>query len=78
MQGVKRVDKVPVRTGQVINNKKVTDHYAIISTKTAAETDLAAFPAGERAVLELIARRLLCAVGIPCESDETAVEFVEH
>ena len=68
-------EAVPVRTGQVINNKKVTDHHAIIPTKTAAETDLSALPAGEQAVLELIARRLVCAVGIPCESDETAVEL---
>lgn len=68
-------ETVPVRTGQVINNKKVTDHHAIISTKTVAETDLAALPAGERAVLELIARRLVCAVGISSESDETAVEL---
>ena len=68
-------ETVPVRTDQVINNKKVTDHHAIIPTKTAAETDLSAFPAGERAVLELIARRLVCAVGISSESDETAVEL---
>ena len=68
-------ETVPVRTDQVINNKKVTDHHAIISTKTAAETNLSALPAGERAVLELIARRLVCAVGSPCESDETAVEL---
>lgn len=68
-------EAVPVRTDQVINNKKVTDHHAIIPTKTAAETDLSALPAGEQAVLELIARRLVCAVGIPSESDETAVEL---
>lgn len=68
-------ETVPVRTGQVINNKKVTDHHAIIPTKTMAEADLSALPAGERAVLELIARRLVCAVGIPCESDETTVEL---
>ena len=68
-------ETVPVRTGQVINNKKVTDHHAIIPTKTAAETDLSALPAGEQAVLELIARRLVCAVGIPSESDETAAEL---
>ena len=68
-------EAVPVRTDQVINNKKVTDHHAIIPTKTAAETDLSALPAGEQAVLELIARRLVCAVGISSESDETAVEL---
>ena len=68
-------EAVPVLTGQVINNKKVTDHHAIISTKTAAETDLSALPAGEQAVLELIARRLVCAVGISSESDEMEVEL---
>ena len=68
-------ETVPVRTNQVINNKKVTDHHAIIPTKTATETDLSALPTGEQAVLELIARRLMCAVGIPSESDETAVEL---
>ena len=68
-------ETVPVRIDQIINNKKVTDHHAIIPTKTAAEMELSALPAGEQAVLELIARRLVCAVGIPCESDETAVEL---
>ena len=68
-------ETVLVRAGQIINNKKVTDHHAIIPTKTVAETDLSALPAGEQAVLELIARRLVCAVGIPSESDETAVEL---
>ena len=68
-------ETVPVRAEQVINNKKVTDHHAIIPTKTVTETDFAVLPAGEQAVLELIARRLVCAVGIPCESDETAVEL---
>lgn len=68
-------EAVPIRIRQVINNKKVTDHHAIIPTKTATETDLSALPAGEQAVLELIALRLVCAVGIPSESDETAVEL---
>ncbi len=68
-------ETVPVRIDQIINNKKVTDHHAIIPTKTAAETDLSALPAGERTVLEMIARRLVCAVGISSESDEMEVEL---
>lgn len=43
------------------DNKKVSDHHAIIPTKTMCETDLAALPSGEKAVLQLIAVRLLCA-----------------
>lgn len=41
---------------------KVSDHHAIIPTKTMCAADLAALPSGEKAVLQLIAVRLLCAV----------------
>lgn len=43
------------------DNKKVSDHHAIIPTKTMCDADLAALPSGEKAVLQLIAVRLLCA-----------------
>ena len=46
---------------RVINNKKVTDHTAIIPTAELANTDLNAVPDGEKKVLYLIANRLLCA-----------------
>lgn len=54
---------VPVNAAQVINGKKVSDHHAIIPTKTLESADLAALPSGELAVLDLIALRLVCAVG---------------
>ena len=63
----------PVNAAQVINGKKVTDHHAIIPTKTLESADLAALPSGELAVLDLIALRLVCAVGDPCRYSETAV-----
>lgn len=63
----------PVNAAQVINGKKVTDHHAIIPTKTLETADLAGLPSGERAVLELIAVRLICAVGEPCRYSETSV-----
>ena len=46
----------------VINDKKVTDHHAVIPTRNLRDADLSGLPAGEKAVLELVALRLLCAV----------------
>ncbi len=43
------------------NSAKVTDHHAIIPTKTMSNADLAELPSGEKAILQLIAVRLLCA-----------------
>ena len=62
-----------VHAGQVCNSKKVSDHHAIVPTMTAGSADLSALPAGERAVLELIAQQVLCAVGSPHIYAETAV-----
>ena len=58
---------------QVIDDAKVSDHHAIIPTRHILDADLEALPAGERAVLLLVAARLLCAVGQPYEYTETAV-----
>ena len=64
----------PVNAAQVINSKKVTDHHAIIPTKTAAGYDIFSLPSGEQAILTLLAVRLICAVGTPCLYAETVVE----
>ena len=64
----------PVNTAQVINTKKVTDHHAIIPTKTAAGYDISSLPSGEQAILTMLAVRLICAVGTPCRYAETIVE----
>ena len=64
----------PVNAAQVINSKKVTDHHAIIPTKTAAGYDISSLPSGEQAILTLLAVRLICAVGTPCLYAETVVE----
>ena len=65
----------PVNTAQVINSKKVSDHHAIIPTKTLAGADLSELPGGEKAVLELVALRLVCAVGEPYRYLENVVEL---
>ena len=57
----------------VINDKKVTDHHAVIPTRNLKDADLSALPAGEKAVLELVALRLLCAVAQPHIYSETVV-----
>ena len=51
--------------GAVINDKKVTDHHAVIPTRNLQGADLTGLPVGEKAVLELVALRLLCAVAQP-------------
>ena len=58
---------------QVINDKKVTDHHAVIPTRNLQGADLTGLPVGEKAVLELVALRLLCAVAQPYTFAETAV-----
>lgn len=50
---------------KVIDNDKVTDHHAIVTTKNVANLDLATLNAGEINILMLIATRLLCAVSEP-------------
>ena len=59
--------------GAVINDKKVTDHHAVIPTRNLQDADLSGLPVGERMILELVAQRLLCAVAEPHTYAETAV-----
>ena len=58
---------------QVINDKKVTDHHAVIPTRNLQGADLSGLPVGERMILELVSQRLLCAVAEPHTYSETAV-----
>ena len=69
-------EPIPIHVQQVINGGKVTDHHALLPTKSMANADLAALPAGERNVLRLIAARLLCAVGEPHRYAETTLTTI--
>ena len=51
----------------------MTDHHAVIPTRNLQGADLSGLPVGEKAVLELVALRLLCAVAQPYTFAETAV-----
>ena len=67
--------EIPIHAKQVINSKKVSDHHAILPTRSMANADLSSLPAGESHVLRLIAARLLAAVGEPYRYAETTVQM---
>lgn len=69
------VETVPVSAGQVINDKKVSDHHAILPTRELQKCNFSELPKGELAILQLICTRLLCAVGEPYRYTETQVEL---
>lgn len=58
---------------QVVDDSKVSDHHAILPTASVDGHKMAALPAGERSILTLLMTRLLCAVGEPCQMEETSV-----
>ena len=72
---VEGVDNVPVHAAQVVNNKKVTDHHAIIPTRELQKCNLGELPKGELAILQLISNRLCVAVGDPHRYAETVIEL---
>lgn len=54
-------DKPEISVDVMCDSRKVSDHHAIIPTKTMCATDFAELPSGEKAILQLIEIRLLCA-----------------
>lgn len=73
-QAFKLEATVRVDIARVVNGKKVTDHHAIIPTRTIANVELSELPAGEKEILKLIATRLAEAVSAPCRYSEIVVE----
>ena len=64
----------PVRPASIFNSSKVSDHHAIIPTKTMAESDFSVLSLGEMAVLQLISARLLCAAAEDYRYAESTVK----
>lgn len=60
-----------VNAAQVCSSRKVSDHHAILPTASAAKADIAVLPLGERELMKLVARQLLCAVSAPHRYAET-------
>ena len=65
-----------INSNKVCDNAKVTDHHAIILTKSAQCADIKSLIAGEREILKLIARRMLCAVSEAYLYTETTVDIL--
>ena len=65
------MDEAVPRTRRTVNREKVTDHHAILPTRSMLQTDLDALPKGERNVLKLIIARTLMAVSKPFRYLET-------
>lgn len=58
---LKSDDNTEIAVDVMYDSRKVSDHHAIIPTKTMCAADFAGLPSGEKAILQLIAVRLLCA-----------------
>ena len=69
-----------IHTDKICNSSKVTDHHAIVPTVSTGTADVSVLPKGEREILTMIARQLLCAVSEPFRYRETVVTFTcgEH
>ena len=66
---------VPVRKSSVFDSSKVTDHYAIIPTKSVSGSGTSSLSSGEKAVLQLVSVRLLCAMQEDYRYAETSVKL---
>ena len=65
----------PARPDAIFNSKKVTDHHAIIPTRTLERANLNDLPSGEKSILQLISVRLLCAAAKDHRYAETMIEL---
>ena len=65
-----------IHAEQVCNSKKVSDHHALLPTASATKSAFLDFPLGEREVLRLVAKQLLCAVSDAHRYSETTVTLL--
>ncbi len=60
---------------QVINNKKVSDHHAILPTVNVYDVNFGELPSGEQRIISLVVARFLASIGAPHVIAETELEF---
>ena len=65
-----------IHAEQVCNSKKVSDHHALIPTASATKSAFLDLPLGEREVLRLVAKQLLCAVSDAHRYSEATVTLL--
>lgn len=63
----------PIPTRYIVNNKKVTDHHAIIPTEEPA--DLSSLSPEERNIYDLVVRRFLAVLSPPFEYEELQLKL---
>ena len=63
-------------TEQVLNNKKVSDHHAIIPTVEIAKSDFSILTGGEKSLFYLIVCRTLSSVYSPYIYESITTEFI--
>lgn len=63
--------KKPIQTKYIVNDKKVTDHHAIIPTEQ--RVNLMALSPEEKNIYDLVVRRFLAVLSEPFQYEETAV-----
>ena len=63
--------KKPLPLEQVVDDKKVSDHFAIIPT---GKVPSSAMPADEKRLYDMVARRLIAALGEPCQAERTRID----
>ena len=73
LEGRLRAD--PVRKSAVFDSSKVTDHYAIIPSKSRSDSDDTTLSGDEKAILQLITVRLLCAMQEDYRYTETSIRM---
>ncbi len=56
---------------QVVDNRKVADHHALLPTKAVSKYNSLSLPPGERAILHMITHRLVVSVANPHRYQET-------
>ena len=66
-----RLLAAPIASDQVVNDAKVSDHYAIIPTGKIPSTSMAP---DEKRVYDMVARRLIAALDAPCLAERTRIE----
>ena len=64
-----------LNTSAVCDSSKVSDHHAIVPTVSAESADISVLPTGEREILRLVSRQLLCAISEPFLYEETIVKL---
>ena len=59
----------------LVNDKEVSDHHALIPTLELEKADVPALPVGERNILLLVCRKLLCAAAEPFVYEAVTATF---